>query len=98
MMNTIRKNKPLNRQAKNTEPRAAFSSGTVKKRIRICGRPEVPNINAMPSEKPETGSAAMADGVRMAACRGWMATARSISVEKLKSNCASVRTTAARPL
>ena len=32
--------------AQATELRAAFASGTVKKRMRMCGRPEVPSRNA----------------------------------------------------
>ena len=33
-----------------TETRAALAVGTVKKRIRMCGSPAVPNTSAMPSE------------------------------------------------
>ena len=42
--------------AQNTDFRASFASGTVKKRIRMCGRPAVPNISAMPNEMAEIGS------------------------------------------
>ena len=33
-----------------TDLRAACAVGTVKKRIRMCGMPAVPNTSAMPSE------------------------------------------------
>ena len=36
--------------AQNTDLRASLALRTVKKRIRMCGRPAVPNISAMPSE------------------------------------------------
>lgn len=39
-----------------TDFRASLASGTVKKRMRICGRPAVPNISAMPKEMAEIGS------------------------------------------
>ena len=42
--------------AQNTLLRASLASGTVKKRIRMCGRPAVPNINAMPKLMAEIGS------------------------------------------
>ena len=42
--------------AQNTDLRACLASGTVKKRIRMCGRPAVPNISAMPNEIAEIGS------------------------------------------
>ncbi|MNT56524.1 hypothetical protein D3C72_1938290 [compost metagenome] len=42
--------------AQNTLLRASLASGTVKKRIRMWGRPSVPNINAMPKLMAEIGS------------------------------------------
>ena len=39
-----------------TDLRASLALGTVKKRIRMCGRPAVPNISAMPNEIAEIGS------------------------------------------
>ena len=36
--------------AHTTDPRAARAFGTVKKRIRMCGRPAVPSTSARPSE------------------------------------------------
>ena len=44
-----------------TDLRASLASGTVKKRIRMCGRPAVPNISAMPSEIAEIGFGDAAD-------------------------------------
>ena len=42
--------------AHSTDLRASFASGTVKKRIKMCGKPAVPNINAIPKEIAEIGS------------------------------------------
>jgi hypothetical protein len=42
--------------AQNTDLRASLAFGTVKKRIRMCGRPAVPNISAMPKLIAEIGS------------------------------------------
>ena len=39
-----------------TDLRASLALGTVKKRIRMCGRPAVPNISAMPKLIAEIGS------------------------------------------
>jgi hypothetical protein len=39
-----------------TDLRASLALGTVKKRIRMCGRPAVPNISAMPKLMAEIGS------------------------------------------
>ena len=41
--------------AQTTDDRAAFESGTVKKRMRMCGRPAVPSTSAMPSETVSIG-------------------------------------------
>ena len=41
--------------AHTTEDRAALASGTVKKRMRMCGRPAVPSTSAMPSETVSIG-------------------------------------------
>ena len=43
------------RSAHTTEPRAALASGTVKKRIRMCGRPAVPSTRPSPSETVSSG-------------------------------------------
>ena len=56
MIATTVKKKPT-RVAMNTLLRASLALGTVKKRIRICGRPAVPNINPSDSETAVTGSA-----------------------------------------
>ena len=42
--------------AHSTDLRASLALGTVKKRIRMWGRPAVPNINAMPKLMAEIGS------------------------------------------
>ena len=47
---TIRKKEPIRKTAQPTELRAAFASGTVKNRIRMCGRPAVPSRKARPKE------------------------------------------------
>ncbi len=39
---------PIHVVAHATDLRACFALGTVKKRIRMCGRPAVPNTSAMP--------------------------------------------------
>src|SRR3954453_18365213 len=41
--------------AQTTEVRAALALGTVKKRIRMCGRPAVPSTSARPSERVSSG-------------------------------------------
>ena len=41
--------------AQTTDERAALASGTVKKRIRMCGRPAVPSTSARPSETVSIG-------------------------------------------
>ena len=43
-----------------------MASGTVKKRMRMCGRPAVPNIRARPSEMAEMGSLTKPPGPMMA--------------------------------
>ena len=52
--------------AQKTDVWVALASRTVKKRIKICGNPAVPNINASPSEIPETGSFAKNCGAKIA--------------------------------
>ena len=46
------KNMPISRTAQPIEERAAFASGTVKKRISMCGSPAVPSSSASPNEMP----------------------------------------------
>ena len=41
--------------AQTTDERAALALGTVKKRIRMCGRPAVPSTSARPSETVSSG-------------------------------------------
>jgi hypothetical protein len=43
--------------AQTTEERAALAFGTVKNRIRMCGRPAVPSTSARPSETVSIGEA-----------------------------------------
>ena len=52
--------------AQNTLLRASLASGTVKKRIRMWGRPSVPNISAMPKLMAEIGSLMKPPGPMMA--------------------------------
>ena len=75
--------------AQNTDLRASFALPTVKKRIRMCGRPAVPNISAMPSEIAEIGLATAAPGSMILSCWGWTSIALAISALKSKPNCAS---------
>ena len=46
----IVKNSPMSRTPQAIEPRAAFASGTVKKRMSRCGSPAVPSSSASPKE------------------------------------------------
>ncbi|MNF91937.1 hypothetical protein D3C84_745590 [compost metagenome] len=52
-----------------------MASLTVKKRIRMWGRPAVPNIRASPKEMAEMGSATRPPGLMMAAPLAWTLTA-----------------------
>ena len=56
----------MNPVATSTDSRAWRASATVKKRIRMCGRPAVPKISATPSEMAETGSLTRPPGAMMA--------------------------------
>ena len=57
--------------AQNTDLRASLASATVKKRIRICGRPAVPNISARPSEiAVDRDRSTSVPGCMIAACFG----------------------------
>jgi hypothetical protein len=48
----------------------ALASATVKNRIRICGRPAVPNISAKPGEIAEIGSVIQPPGAMIAGASG----------------------------
>ena len=48
--------------ATTTDLRASLASLTVKKRIKMCGRPAVPNIKAKPKEMASIGFAASLPG------------------------------------
>jgi len=52
--------------AQTTDLRASWAFGTVKKRIRMCGRPAVPNIRVRPSEMASTGLVTSEPGAMMA--------------------------------
>ncbi len=52
--------------AQPTDLRAAFASGTVKKRMRMCGRPAVPSRNAIPVETVSSGLVKKSPGPRKA--------------------------------
>ena len=47
-----------------TDLRASWAVGTVKNRIRMCGRPAVPNTSAMPSEIWSIGALKYSPGSR----------------------------------
>ncbi len=63
--------------------------GTVKKRIRICGRPAVPNISAMPKEMAEIGSLMKPPGAMIASFFACTSTALANSASGLKLNLSS---------
>ena len=67
----------MNPVAYSTEVRAAAALGTVKKRIRMCGSPAVPNISASPSEMVPTALETNAPGAMIAMCFGCTSTARA---------------------
>ncbi|MNT84183.1 hypothetical protein D3C72_2241630 [compost metagenome] len=81
------KNKPIKPYATSTDLRAAFASGTVKKRIIICGRPAIPKTRPRDSEIIESGSAAIFSGPRICLPLWWLATALSIMCSMLKPKC-----------
>ena len=81
----------MNTVAQNTDFLASFASATVKKRIRMCGRPAVPNISAMPRLMDEAARCASVwvatappPGLRIAACFGLISTARANRSLRLK--------------
>ncbi|MCY1430577.1 hypothetical protein D9M71_465270 [compost metagenome] len=73
--------------AYNTLLRASFASLTVKKRIRMCGRPAVPNISARPRENAEIGSFTRPPGLMIASAFGWTLIASENSMLKSKLTC-----------
>ena len=74
--------------AQNTDLRASLALGTVKKRIRMCGRPAVPNISAMPNETAEIGSLMKVPGPMIASFFSCTSTDFANSASGLKLNCA----------
>ena len=75
--------------AQNTDLRASLALATVKKRMRMWGRPAVPNISAMPSEIALIGLDTCGPGSRILSWLGWTSTALAISALKSKPNWAS---------
>ncbi|MNJ68904.1 hypothetical protein D3C77_651980 [compost metagenome] len=69
--------------------RASLALGTVKKRIRMCGRPAMPNTRPSDSEAALIGSASMLPGPMMALPMAWASTACAAMLSRLKSNSAS---------
>ncbi|MCY1291316.1 hypothetical protein D3C80_1624660 [compost metagenome] len=72
--------------AKSTERRASLALGTVKKRIRICGRPAMPNTRPRDSDTALIGSASMEPGPMMPWPMAWASIARPARFSKLKPN------------
>ena len=66
--------------------RASLALVTVKKRMRMWGRPAVPNMSPMPSEMALIGSLSSGPGARSAQPFLWAAVAFSTSVEYEKPN------------
>src|SRR5580693_8282428 len=79
--------------ATRTEFRACRALGTVKKRMRICGSPAVPQISAIPSETADHGSLMKPPGARIATCFGCKTTAVRMRLFKLKPNREQIRAT-----
>lgn len=67
--------------------RASLASLTVKKRIRMCGRPAVPNISARPRENAEIGSLTRPPGLMIASPLACTLMASENSVLKSKPTC-----------
>ncbi|MCY1448288.1 hypothetical protein D9M71_649450 [compost metagenome] len=78
--------------AKNTLLRASLASLTVKKRIRMCGRPAVPNISAKPRENAEIGSFTRPPGLMMPSPFGCTLMASENRVLTSKLTCLSTIT------
>ena len=74
----------MKKSAQTIERRASRGLGVVKERIRMCGRPAVPNISAIPTEIAEIGSLIRPPGDISASCFGWISTALANSASGLK--------------
>ncbi|MNP21764.1 hypothetical protein D3C76_1143970 [compost metagenome] len=64
-----------------------MASGTVKKRIRMCGRPAIPNTRPNDREIIDSGSLAIFSGPRIFTPLWWLATAVSSIFDTLKPKC-----------
>ena len=76
-----------------TDTRAALAVGTVKKRIRMCGRPAVPNTSAMPSEIWSIGALNSRPGSR----KRWPSSAGDMFLAPSPRICATRACTLASP-
>ncbi|MNT88839.1 hypothetical protein D3C72_2294580 [compost metagenome] len=79
-MHTTRKKKPMNTVANSTDLRASLALGTVKKRIRMCGRPAMPNTRPRDIDAVLIGSASIEPGPMMFQPLAWAWTALSARV------------------
>jgi hypothetical protein len=87
---------PMTATAHPTEVRAALASGTVKKRMRMCGRPAVPSRKAIPVETVSSGLGKKRPGPRNASpsfvcCVALSMTANGFQLTRLSTS--TVRTT-----
>ena len=73
--------------ATTTDLRASFASFTVKKRIKMCGKPAVPNINARPSEIASIGLEANLPGPIMFAASAKL---KSCTLENTWIDCSNM--------
>ena len=72
--------------AHSTDDRAVRAFGTVKKRMRMCGSPAVPNISASASDRPDKGSLTSWRGASTATPAGCRRTAWASSASASKPN------------
>ncbi|MNG03658.1 hypothetical protein D3C84_867470 [compost metagenome] len=77
--------------ATNTDLRACLASATVKKRIRMCGNPAVPNTRPSASEISDSGSATSLLGSSIRSPSWCAATAFSNNSSKEKPNLLNAR-------
>ncbi|MCY1185694.1 hypothetical protein D9M73_264980 [compost metagenome] len=87
----------MNPVANSTERRASLALGTVKKRMRMCGRPAMPNTRPRDSETALIGSASRVPGPMILTPLACTATARWASSSKLKPNSLMAISTSAVP-
>ncbi|MNF89849.1 hypothetical protein D3C84_723880 [compost metagenome] len=75
----------MNTVANSTDLRASLALGTVKKRIRMCGRPAMPKTSPRDKDTALIGSASKVPGPMICTPLACTATAWAASVSKLKS-------------